>query len=90
MEESMKLTDGTISKQYDIEHINAGEEGMKDFLFTLGCYPGEKITLISQMASNYVINVKNARYSIDKDLASAIEIRREDCSACYGCRSEAI
>ncbi len=86
----MKLTDGTIDRQYDIELINTGEEGMRDFLFTLGCYPGEKITLISQVSSNYVINVKDARYSIDRDLASAIEIRDESSLTCCSCRSEAI
>ena len=86
----MKLTDGTVAKQYDIELINTGEEGMRDFLFTLGCYPGEKITLISQLSSSYVITVKDARYSIDRDLASAIEIRDENSSPRCGCRSRAI
>lgn len=70
----MNLSDGDIGKQYDITAINTIDQGMKDFLFTLGCYAGETITVISQVSSSYVINVKDARYSIDKDLASAIGV----------------
>lgn len=73
----MKLTEGSLDRQYSITDIKAFEEGMKDFLFTLGCYPGEKITIISQLSSNYIINVKDARYSIDRHLAEAIEVRAE-------------
>ncbi len=47
---------------------------MKDFLFTLGCYEGEEITVISILSDNYIIHVKGARYSIDKELARAILI----------------
>jgi ferrous iron transport protein A len=70
----MNLSNGNTNTQYDIASITTHDEGMKDFLFTLGCYPGEKITLISQVSSSYVINVKDARYSIDRDLADSIEI----------------
>ena len=86
----MKLIDGAIDKEYDIELINTHEEGMRDFLFTLGCYPGEKITLISQLSSSYIINVKDARYSIDRDLASAIEIKTATADSLYGYSSAAI
>jgi len=68
----MTLMQVVKDKQYTISDVKAEEGGMKDFLFSLGCYPGEKITLISRMASNYVINVKDARYSIDEELASSI------------------
>ena len=47
---------------------------MKEFLFTLGCYEGEKAMVISVLADNYIIHVKDARYSIDRDLAKAILI----------------
>ena len=47
---------------------------MRDFLFTLGCFEGEKVTVISVLADNYIIHVKDARYSIDKELARAILI----------------
>ncbi len=74
----MKLVDCTVDKTYNIATINTFDTGMKDFLFSLGCYPGENITLISQLSSNYVINVKDARYSIDRNLASAIEVQEMD------------
>ena len=74
----MNISRCELQKEYLIESIKAQEEGMQDFLFTLGCYPGEKIQLISKLASIYVINIKNARYSIDKDLAEAIRLKTQD------------
>lgn len=70
----MTLNDGIANKEYVVVEINAQEEGMGEFLFTLGCFPGEKITIISQVASNYIINIKDARYSIDGNLAAAIVV----------------
>ncbi|MDC7226385.1 MAG: FeoA family protein [Spirochaetales bacterium] len=68
----MTLLNGKNNRKYEISEIQANEEGMKEFLFTLGCYPGETVSIISQLASNLIINVKDARYSIDAHLASAI------------------
>ena len=73
-ENSFDLTNADLNIPYTIKGINAREEGMKEFLFTLGCYEGEKITVISVLAQNIVIHVKDARYSIDEDLARAILI----------------
>ncbi|MBM7870726.1 ferrous iron transport protein A [Clostridium pascui] len=70
----MNLAQGRINTEYTIKNIDTNDEEIKDFLFTLGCYEGESITLISILADNYVITVKDARYSIDKDLAEAIII----------------
>lgn len=78
----MTLLNTHTDTEYTISHISAAEEGMKEFLFTLGCYPGEKVTVISRLAENIIINVKNARYSIDADLASAIGIATEPAKAC--------
>ncbi|AHC14413.1 FeoA family protein [Salinispira pacifica] len=78
----MTLLNTRTDTEYTISHISAAEEGMKEFLFTLGCYPGEKVTVISRLAENIIINVKNARYSIDADLASAIGIATEPVKAC--------
>ena len=71
----MNITRCELHTEYLIDSILASEEDMKDFLFTLGCYPGERIILISRLASIYIINIKNSRYSIDKDLAEAICLR---------------
>ena len=68
------LAQAKINKEYEIREISANDEGMKDFLFTLGCYEGEKVTVISVLAENFVISVKDARYSIDQELAEAIVI----------------
>lgn len=70
----MNLTQGKLNTQYIVKGIKTYDDELKDFLFTLGCYEGESITLISILAENYVITVKDARYSIDKDLAEAIII----------------
>lgn len=68
----MALSEANINTTYTVKEVNAYQEDMRDFLFTLGCYPGEQVTVISKLASNFIINVKDARYSIDQELASAI------------------
>ena len=68
----MALSKGSVNTTYIINSIDTNQDDMRDFLFTLGCYPGESVTLISKLAGNYIINVKDSRYSIDQDLANAI------------------
>lgn len=51
-----------------------GKDKMKKFLFSLGCYEGEEITLISVLAGNYVVNIKDSRYAIDAKMAKSIMI----------------
>lgn len=68
------LTCAQLNRPYLIKGIDTGEEKMKDFLFTLGCFEGEMVTVISALAGNYIIHVKGARYSIDKELSKAILI----------------
>lgn len=68
------LAEAIIDKQYTIKEVNTDDEEIKEFLFTLGCYKGEEITVISVLTENYVVVVKDARYSIDKELAEAIII----------------
>ncbi len=66
------LSGAPVDVPYIIKEVNTPDQNMKDFLFTLGCYEGETVTVISVLAENYVINVKDARYSIYEDLARAI------------------
>lgn len=66
------LAEAQINKEYIIKEIKTNDEELKSFLFTLGCYEGETVTVLSILSENYVISVKDARYSIDKDLATAI------------------
>jgi ferrous iron transport protein A len=68
------LAQANINAEYIIKEIQTNDIDMKDFLFTLGCYEGETITVISILAENFVIAVKDARYSIDIDLAKSIII----------------
>ena len=68
----MTLARANTDCEYVIKKIETEVAEMKDFLFTLGCYAGEKITVISNLSDNYIINVKEARYSIDFELANVI------------------
>ncbi len=70
----MKLNEGQIGKTYIIKKVNTGKDDeMRSFLFSLGCYDGEPVTIIDKK-TNLIIAVKDARYGIDKQLAEAIEI----------------
>ena len=52
----------------------ADDEELKSFLFSLGCYSGETVTVVSKKRGGYVLSIKDARYNIDEDLAKAIQI----------------
>ncbi|MFZ5351857.1 MAG: FeoA family protein [Bacillota bacterium] len=52
----------------------SGTEKIRRFLFSLGCSEGEEVTLISVLASNYIISIKDSRYAIDKGMAQSIEL----------------
>lgn len=66
------LSQGKVNNSYIIKEVRSNDEDMKKFLFSLGCYEGERVTLISILGDNYVIKIKDGRYSIDKQLAMAL------------------
>ncbi len=68
------MLDAQLDETYTIKGITTSDAEMEKFLFTLGCYQGEEITLISKLKKMLVVVVKDARYSIDADLASVILI----------------
>ena len=70
----MNLTQVELGKEYIIKNINTNDDELNTFLFSLGCYSGEKITVISHLRGGYVVVIKDARYTIDKELAEAISI----------------
>jgi len=72
--QSTNLSLAEIDREYTIKAIETNDQELVNFLFTLGCYEGENITVISHVSETYVISVKDARYSIDKELAEAIVI----------------
>ncbi len=70
----MDLSMAEINKEYVIKSIETGDEELESFLFSLGCYSGETITVIANRKAGLVVAIKDARYNIDKDLAKAILI----------------
>ena len=70
----MNLLDAVEGKEYIIEEIETDDEELEAFLFSLGCYSGEPITVVSHIKSGCVVSIKDGRYSIDKQLAGAIRI----------------
>ncbi len=66
------LTTISLNTTARIKRLDTQNKDLEHFLFTLGCYPGEDITLVSIVSATYIIVVKDARYSIDKDFARAI------------------
>lgn len=70
----MTLMDAVIGEEYIIKHIATEDEELNSFLFSLGCYSGEPITVVSRKRKNCTVSIKDARYNIDNDLASAISI----------------
>ena len=70
----MNLTHATLGKEYIIRGIETEDEELNEFLFSLGCYSGEPITVVSRKSGSCVVAIKDARYNIDNDLAAAILI----------------
>lgn len=70
----MNLKDAQIGEKYIVKEIHTDDEELNAFLFSLGCYGGEPITVISQLKGGCIVSIKDGRYSIDNKLARAIEI----------------
>ena len=70
----MTLMDAELGREYTVCNIATEDEELNAFLFSLGCYSGEPITVISRKRGTSVISIKDGRYCIDNQLARAIEI----------------
>lgn len=70
----MNLRDAEIGKEYIIREITTEDVELDAFLFSLGCYSGESITVILRSKSVLIVSIKDGRYSIDRQLAEAIKI----------------
>ena len=70
----MNLLDAQLGEEYIIKNVITDDEEMDAFLFSLGCYSGESITVVSRKRKGCVVSIKDGRYSIDDQLASVIEI----------------
>ncbi len=70
----MNLTEAQEGKEYIIRTVLTNDAELDAFLFTLGCYSGEPITVVSHLKHGAIVSIKDGRYSIDTALARAIEI----------------
>ena len=70
----MNLTEVQIGKEHIIGRLSTNDEELEVFLFSLGCYSGEPITVVSRRRSSCTVAIKDGRYSIDRHLAEAIYV----------------
>ncbi len=68
----MNLLSAQVGKEYIIQDIRTDDEDLNAFLFTLGCYSGEPITVIAFRRGGCTVSIKDSRYNIDNQLAAAI------------------
>jgi len=71
----MPLTATTEGREYIIQSIETDDEDLNAFLFSLGCYSGEPVTVVSRRRGSCVLSIKDGRYSIDEQLAAAIVVQ---------------
>ena len=70
----MNLLEAEEGTEYIVKRILTDDEELNAFLFSLGCYSGEPITVISHLKGGCVVSIKDGRYNMDTDLAKAISI----------------
>ena len=70
----MNLREAPSGEEFVIDRITTGDGELESFLFSLGCYPGEGITVISHLKGGCIVAIKDARYHVDNPLAEAIHI----------------
>ena len=70
----MNLANAQVGKEYIIQRLETHDEELYAFLFSLGCYSGEPITVISRRRGNCIVSIKDGRYTIDQQLAEAIHV----------------
>lgn len=68
----MTLRSAEEGKEYIIQRIETDDEELNAFLFSLGCYSGEPITVVSHLKRSCIVSIKDGRYNIDTQLAEAI------------------
>lgn len=70
----MNLRNAEVGREYIVSRIDVDDEELVSFLFSLGCYSGEPITVVTRRKHGCVVSIKDGRYNIDNDLAEAIVI----------------
>ncbi|MBE6686921.1 MAG: ferrous iron transport protein A [Ruminococcaceae bacterium] len=70
----MNLKNAELGREYIVTALKTGDAELEAFLFSLGCYAGEPITVISRLKGSCIVSIKDGRYNIDNALAEAIEV----------------
>ena len=71
---AMTLLSALEGKEYIIREVNTRDRELDTFLFSLGCYEGEPITVVSRLKGGCVVSIKDGRYTIDNQLAESIAV----------------
>ena len=72
----MNLREAEVGKEYTVAAVLTEDEELNAFLFSLGCYSGQPITVVSRKRSGCVVSIKDGRYSLDNNLAEAITLQK--------------
>ncbi len=70
----MSLREAVEGKEYVIESIETEDEALESFLFSLGCFSGETITVVFHIKGGCIVSIKDGRYNIDNQIAEAIRV----------------
>ncbi len=70
----MCLLEANVGQDYIVRDVNTSDEELRGFLFSLGCYSGERVTVVAKKRNGCTVSIKDARYNMDCDLASAITV----------------
>ena len=70
----MNLRNAELGKEYIVRGIKTDDEELNAFLFSLGCYSGEAVTVVSRLKGGCVVSIKDGRYNIDNRLAETIRV----------------
>ena len=70
----MTLINAEEGREYTVRAVDTGDEEMDSFLFSLGCYAGEPITVVSHLKGSCVVSIKDGRYTIDRALADTVAV----------------
>ena len=83
----MSLLEAKLGQEYIIGNIATEDAELDAFLFSLGCYSGEPITVVSRRRGGCVVSINDGRYSVDKRLAGAIKLSGQNApipmAVCY-------
>lgn len=69
----MPLTFANVNEENIIRKVGGNPETRK-FLENLGFVAGSRVTIISEIGGNVIVNVKESRVAVSKEMASKIMV----------------